>query len=68
MSSKAVIKVPKGRTQMFEIKLTLTAGELMSLRNGMKAYGEAGSNVGADVGGYVQNAIDACPEAKNFIG
>lgn len=66
MNSKAVVKKVAKSDNMFEIKLTVTKGELLALKHGMQYCGQTMSAVGADVSQYIENALNTCPETRNI--
>lgn len=47
---------PQGHGNTFAVFLSLTKGQLLALRNGMRAYGEV-SPVGRDVSIFIDNAL-----------
>lgn len=48
---------PQGHGNTFAVFLSLTKGQLLALRNGMRAYGEV-SPVGRDVSAFIDNALE----------
>lgn len=58
-SHKAQIESFEEDSNLFIVKMCLTKGELLALRNGIEDYAER-SPVGKDVSAYINNAFETC--------